>query len=857
MPAAITRSSLLIAIVSTFACSPTSEDDHLPSDLRARVEEVKQEMSLAPTTAGTFAERTDVLWDWANAYALTGASLPIALTRHVARARLATALAEGPSDELLKLTDDYLRELQVKDEKPAALGSLRLVPDAPVESGSWIEIEQTFTVGEMPIQLGGGVLVGSQLGIDQGGLQTEDPAADNYFSIRVSREATRLEAFDFPPRRLGTATRVHAAYRVAGAALEQGDMITVTYGDRSGGSRGLLVQTWSTDRLLMPLYVDFEGEDNFFSLDWPVLRVVGSALDSVVAFAPSTVGVGEPFDLLVRSQDRYLNRAVGALPGYEVLLGNEVVHTIPAGEEPAVVVEGLSIDEPGAHRFTVRSEDGTLRTTTNPIWVERDPDPRIYFGETHVHSGYAEGQGSAEEVFRYATEDARLDFLGYSEHDNYLDDYEWRRMQELSRQYNEEGRFVTFLAYEWTVPAAQGGHNNVLFRTPDRDRVGRQVAATLPDLYRGLRRGNDPEDVLIIPHAHEPGDWTRNDPEMEKLVEIYSMHGSFEWFGNLFLQNGFEVGFVAASDDHRAKPGYSAARSGRLRQFPGLAAVIAPAKTRDALFDAMRGLSAYATSGERILLDARLNGRRMGSRLAVDEVSDERHLVCRVSGTAAIDRIEVIRNGEVVFGRSYLPAPLTSHSWILVGFESSSEPASEAYPSRGRSHRRWKGTLTVKGAHFLGVSAPGFENPHLESAAIVDAEGGAQIDFETWTRGRIDTMLIELEGATSSTSFDFQIDPAGGGGTRAAGGRGAEAPSDFLLDFAAIEAGRLEHTIESGRYTDRVSLQVVRPDASLDQVLELRDLDPPSAGDYYYVRVTQIDGGRAWSSPWFIGEADG
>jgi hypothetical protein len=32
------------------------------------------------------------------------------------------------------------------------------------------------------------------------------------------------------------------------------------------------------------------------------------------------------------------------------------------------------------------------------------------------------------------------------------------------------------------------------------------------------------------------------------------MHGSFDWFGNMYLKNGFEVGFVAASDDHRSRP---------------------------------------------------------------------------------------------------------------------------------------------------------------------------------------------------------------------------------------------------------------------------------------------------------------
>ena len=43
------------------------------------------------------------------------------------------------------------------------------------------------------------------------------------------------------------------------------------------------------------------------------------------------------------------------------------------------------------------------------------------------------------------------------------------------------------------------------------------------------------------------------------------------------------------------------------------------------------------------------------------------------------------------------------------------------------------------------------------------------------------------------------------------------------------------------------------PDAPLDQELSYTDLTG-RAGDYYYVRVTQLDGAHAWSSPFWIGE---
>ena len=30
----------------------------------------------------------------------------------------------------------------------------------------------------------------------------------------------------------------------------------------------------------------------------------------------------------------------------------------------------------------------------------------------------------------------------------------------------------------------------------------------------------------------------------EKLVEVASLHGTFEWFGNLYLKSGFKTGWI-------------------------------------------------------------------------------------------------------------------------------------------------------------------------------------------------------------------------------------------------------------------------------------------------------------------------
>jgi hypothetical protein len=696
------------------------------------------------------------------------------------------------------------------------------------------------------------VLVAKQLVTNQALLQNEDPSADNYVSIRCSNPEATYRSIRVPLSGMhggyfGTPLQM-PSFQLEGTSLEPGDTFTVTYGDTSGGSRGFKVQTWSTDRLKLPLYLDLDGSGTFLTPVWPGLELVGGEVAAVRAVAPSVVAAGERFELAVRSEDRYTNRATGAIPAYEVLVNGEPFGHIPAGDDAISVLENRGIEGLGIYRFTVRSEDGSIAGTSNPVWVRQDPPFRVYWGETHVHTDFAEGQGSPERGFRYARDDARLDFLTLSEHDIWMDDLEWKTLQGLAERYTDEGRFVAFLGYEWTLSSPRGGHHNVLFRTPDRQRVESQRANRLGELYRTLVLESAPADTLIIPHAHQPGDWTQNDPELERLVEMYSMHGTFEWFGNFYLRNGFEIGFIAASDDHRARPGYAHGLTRPpLAQLGGLAAVLAPEKTADAIFDAMRDLGAYATSGQRIILDANLNGSRSGSRQGFTE---ERNISCRVMGTAPIDHIDVIKNGDVVFSRHYLTAPLDPHTWVLVGFETSSETggaASDPPPGSPRQYRIWEGTLKVEGAQVASVSAPGFENAYMERAGR-DPDDPGLIRFLTATRGRTDTLLVELEGTSPSTELTLHLEPT----TQIS----VSAPDlrIVLSDLADGPASR-ELTAEEP-FSDRVTLQLIDPTGAADQEFSYTDLGPFERGDYYYVRVTQLDGGRAWSSPFWVGRKE-
>ena len=850
----------LAAWISVGAAQDAAPRDYLQPDLREQVEALKSGAAEQPTTAATLKSRLDVLWPWINAYALTGGPMPVNATLQIAtgyRALEAVRLAgSAPTRAVLASVDGLVHEFRVKDETPAALGRVTLETGGDVHVGAWATIEQTYTVGETPLRPGARIMVARQLQADGGRLQHERPEAPNFVSARSSNPGVRLGRTTVPWAGMHGGFRAPAplpTFQVESGTLEPGDSVTLVYGDRSGGSQGWHQQTFATDEAMLPIYIDLDGSGHFLTPAWPSYAISGSAAAGVTAVAPSIVKPGEPFDLSIRWEDSAGNRATGTMPAGLVYLDGMEFGSVSEGGDPVRLIESIRLEAEGVHRFRVASADGRIEALSNPVWVRRNPPYRLYWGETHTHTGMAEGQGSIGRSYRFAREDARLDFLGLSEHDIWLDDAEWAAMARAVEDNTVPGKFVAFLGYEWTLRRQWGGHHNVFFRSPDAARVGAQQAPTLTGLYEGLRARYPTEDVLIIPHAHQAADWRTNDPEMETMVEIMSMHGTFEWFGNYYLRQGHQVGFLAASDDHRSRPGYSWTSSRQpnssLSQFGGLAAVQAPDKTAGSIFDALKTRRAYAvTDAQRIILETDMNGAGMGDRTAY---SEERRLRAKVIGTSPIRRLTVVKNGETVYSLRPLSGSIGEATSLVVGFESSSEPHFRDNP---RGYRPWLGTLRVEGARLTGLRTLHFDNRHKEWARIEEGDSST-VRFATGTRGQADTLLLELEGASPSTTLTFDLEAAREWGKSPVPVRPTRRVREKTLRVALGELadGFARRDLSDTIDRDAVTLELVGGPMPMEAELDFTDTGELRPGDYYYVRAEQLDGARAYSSPIRVG----
>jgi hypothetical protein len=145
-------------------------------------------------------------------------------------------------------------------------------------------------------------------------------------------------------------------------------------------------------------------------------------------------------------------------------------------------------------------------------------------------------------------------------------------------------------------------------------------------------------------------DWSiPSDRERESVVEICSIHGSSEAPGvergiyrpvpagmvRHALNLGHRLGILASGDTHDGHPGR------RTLEAPvnGLAAFRAGARTREAVWDALRERGVYGTSGPRILLATSWGGVQPGAELAAPP---EGPLVVQVCAPQPVEVIELI-----------------------------------------------------------------------------------------------------------------------------------------------------------------------------------------------------------------------
>ncbi len=148
-----------------------------------------------------------------------------------------------------------------------------------------------------------------------------------------------------------------------------------------------------------------------------------------------------------------------------------------------------------------------------------------------------------------------------------------------------------------------------------------------------------------------------------------------------------------------------------------------------------------------------------------------------------------------------------------------------------------------------------FEVSHVTVNRTIGRGEGSAADFVLITRGGHKNLVLELNDVTTVAAIEVRLKPVvERTSTPAAYRRAARLPgANVMFRLSDLQNGKSVHPIRVGRFTDSITVKRIRPGAPLEHEFEFIDRDSPQPGDYYFVRVRQIDGGTAWSSPIWVG----
>ncbi len=747
--------------------------------------------------------------------------------------------------------------------RPDLMGKSTLVPNDPVEAGSWTSHVLTYTAGKFGIDDQGGVRLQMRTHCDQSKLQVTDPTAPGYLTVEATNGA-KLEVAISQRRNIrpwGICVTV-----VCLRYLAPGDQLIFRIGDTREGGPGIRAQTFCESGLMYKISVDA-----FATFDHIPLPDEAQATVPIVpgppalykVLAPTLRRPDEPFRVILKAEDRWGNATQLPAGNYTMATEGTVAgaqDTYKAdGAQFAIFATDLNCDEDGDRWFSFL-RDGEVLARSNPLRIMGDKPFAHYWSDLHGQSGETIGTGTAREYFTYARDRAYVDIIGHQGNDFQITDAFWAHLNDLTAEFNVEGEFLAIPGYEWSGNTGMGGDHNVWYRTEGRPiyRSSRALVSdrTAPetdchdvtDLFEKLQD----EDVLVTAHVGgRYADVTHaHDAKVEPSVEVHSAWGSFDWIVRDAFSMNYRVGIVAASDGHKGRPGASYPGDAKFGSYGGMTCHMMTELTRDALFDAFRKRHHYATTGARIYASTKLRTSMPGKVFDADPaVIEGGHTLTDTSimgdivatadptptfsyhviGSSPVVKI-IVMDGldelQTVYGFDHDDA-LGRIRVVIAGQE---------YRGRGRMVH-WTGTIRVSGRTVDRIAAYNFWNPDHQPSINEDGS----VAFSGVTTGGFCVVDVWLQDGDPKPGDSIKVDTNHGTLTADLGGVGA--------DSVTAECGGMDKRIEVSRLPD-----------ILDQA-EVKGRLPvtlPESGDgRYFIKVIQEDGHAAWTSPIYAFRDDG
>ena len=752
---------------------------------------------------------------------------------------------------------DFLGEIWTEakpSEDPVLYGHAALEPRGAFQARSLQTFKLSYRAGRFGLDDTGSIKIVFRFTADGGPLQMDDPAGLNYVTAHSSNGVALRLSFSANghqrPWYQALTVEVRKGY------LCEGDEIEVIFGDRSGGSPGLRLQSFCESAFAFKVLADVCATGHYVPIsESPTVSIVPGPPVNWKAVLPTLRRPGESFRLGIKAEDAWGNPS-DQVDERLTLEPDLPVTGLPAQVrftkgQRALVLEDLSINGEGCLRIKIRNAACDLLVESNPMMV-REGTHSSFWGDMHGQSGESVGINTAREYFVFARDLAFLDATSHQANDFQVNNAFWSHINELTAEFHVDHRFLTLPGYEWSGNTAVGGDRNVYYRRENRP-IRRSSHALIPDradidsdatTARELFDALQDEDCVIYAHiGGRPADVTyAHDPRLETAIEIHSAWGTFEWLLEDCFKLGHRVGIVANSDGHKGRPGASYPGASEFGAYGGLTCFLTEQLTRDSLFDCLRHRKHYATSGDRIHIDLEIEGAAPFAFYGKDPVAydcpaqethtltmgdiagtelEEVSLRFMVAARAPIERIDVMNGMKCVETvRGYQSADLGQRIRVLW----------RGALTKGRGARaRWKGHALFRNCRIVRTNEVNGWNPERP----IRLESDQKVSWESVTAGNFGAFDVWLEEGSDAR---LEID------------------SNHVTARLDLTSVGLEDQVFRGGGLD-LELKVFR----LPEVNESRSLSGCVAipleftGDNpVWLRVTTEDGFQAWTSPVYL-----
>ncbi len=302
----------------------------------------------------------------------------------------------------------------------------------------------------------------------------------------------------------------------------------------------------------------------------------------------------------------------------------------------------------------------------------------LLYGNLHEHTNSsncwpAGNDGSKHDDYRFGMYSEGYDFVGLTDHAASTSEIHWRRNLRMADFYNESDEFVAIPGIEWTLQPDRTldsiqygvGHYNIIFKsTEDAKKYIRnkyeiysphnQETKMSLNLWQLLTEKNI--ECVTIPHHTADDvhyiDWSVHNPEYVTAVEIFQCRGNSEHPAcprekNLSRHNvtHYKRTFVDyALRDKKYKMGFIASGDHNSMGI-GLAALWVKEVSRAGILEALKNRRTFATTGDKIFMDVRINGATVGESVKTDKAPE---LNFSIESQSVLDKVEVLRNSKVI-----------------------------------------------------------------------------------------------------------------------------------------------------------------------------------------------------------------